>query len=63
MGHKHSKVNHSFKEYVRREDGVCNTTNAVESSFAILKRGIDGIYHHVGKAYLDQILTRVRLSL
>jgi hypothetical protein len=28
----------------------------VESYFAIIKRGIDGIYHHVGKAYLDQYL-------
>jgi hypothetical protein len=56
MGHKHSKVNHSIKEYVRHEDGVCITTNTVESYFAIIKRGIDGIYHHVGKAYLDQYL-------
>lgn len=55
-GYKHSKVNHSADEYVRHEDGVCITTNTVESYFAIIKRGIDGIYHHVGKAYLDQYL-------
>ncbi len=55
-GQKHSKVNHKAKEYVRHEDGVCITTNTVESYFAIIKRGIDGIYHHVGKAYLDQYL-------
>jgi hypothetical protein len=55
-GQKHSAVNHTKKEYVRHEDGVCITTNTVESYFAIIKRGIDGIYHHVGKAYLDQYL-------
>ncbi len=54
--HKHSTVNHREKEYVRHEDGVCITTNTVESYFAIIKRGIDGIYHHVGKKYLDQYL-------
>ena len=56
LGHKHSKVNHSIKEYVRYEDGVCVTTNSVEGYFATLKRGIHGVYHHVGKEYLDQYL-------
>jgi transposase-like protein len=56
MTRKHSQVNHSGKEYVRHEDGVVITTNAVEGYFATLKRGINGIYHHVGKHYLDQYL-------
>lgn len=34
----HSTVNHSAKEYARGEV----TTNTVESSFAILKRGLTG---------------------
>jgi transposase-like protein len=54
--HKHSQVNHSEREYVRHEDGLAITTNTVEGYFGILKRGIDGIYHHVGKQYLDQYL-------
>ncbi len=54
--YKHSTVNHTTHEYVRHEDGVCITTNTVEGYFGIIKRGIDGIYHHVGKAYLDQYL-------
>ncbi|MBV9498670.1 MAG: IS1595 family transposase [Acidobacteriaceae bacterium] len=54
--HKHSQVNHRAKEYVRHEDGVVITTNTVEGYFGIIKRGIDGIYHHVGKQYLDQYL-------
>ena len=54
--HKHSQVNHTEREYVRHEDGIAIKTNTVEGYFGILKRGIDGIYHHVGKQYLDQYL-------
>src|SRR5262249_50102697 len=54
--HRHSQVNHKAKEYVRHEDGVVITTNTVEGYFATLKRGINGIYHHVGRHYLDQYL-------
>jgi hypothetical protein len=54
--HKHSQVNHTAKEYVRHEDGIVITTNTVEGYFGIIKHGIDGIYHHVGKQYLDQYL-------
>ncbi|MGD0232267.1 MAG: IS1595 family transposase, partial [Syntrophorhabdales bacterium] len=43
---KHSKVNHNEKEYVRMENGECITTNTVEGYFSILKRGINGVYHH-----------------
>ncbi len=32
------------------------TTNTVEGYFSIVRRGIDGVYHHVGKQYLDQYL-------
>jgi hypothetical protein len=55
-GWKHSKVDHSKGEYVRHEDGLLITTNTVEGYFSILKRGINGIYHHVSKGYLDQYL-------
>jgi transposase-like protein len=54
---KHSKVNHSKKEYVRIEDGVKITTNAVEGYFGNLKRGINGVYHHVGKHHLHRYLS------
>ena len=39
---KHDKVNHSEKEYVRHENGLCITTNSAEGFFATLKRGIKG---------------------
>jgi transposase-like protein len=54
---KHSSVNHSEKEYVRWEDGVCITTNGVEGFFSLLKRGINGTYHHVSKKHLHRYLS------
>jgi transposase-like protein len=54
---RHDKVNHNAKEYVRYEDGLCITTNTVEGYFATLKRGINGVYHHVGRQHLHRYLT------
>jgi transposase-like protein len=46
----HDAVRHSAREYAR---GDVNT-NTVESSFALLKRGITGIYHAVSKKHLHR---------
>ncbi len=46
----HKTVFHSIKEYVC--DGV--TTNTIESFFAILKRGLNGIYHNVSRKHLQR---------
>jgi len=54
---KHDKVNHAAKEYVRYENGICISTNTVEGYFATLKRGIDGVYHHVSKRHLNRYLS------
>jgi transposase-like protein len=48
----HETVCHSTNEYVRGDIH----TNTAESSFAILKRGIMGIYHNVSKEYLHRYL-------
>ena len=56
-GRKHSRVDHKAEEYVRYEDGVCITTNSIEGFFSILKRGINGVYHHVGKQHLHRYLS------
>jgi transposase-like protein len=48
----HESVFHSTKEYVRGDIH----TNTAESSFAILKRGIMGIYHNVSKVYLHRYI-------
>jgi transposase-like protein len=48
----HEIICHSTKEYVR---GNVHT-NTVESSFALVKRGIMGVYHNVSKEYLHRYL-------
>jgi transposase-like protein len=48
----HSTVAHGAKEYARGEVN----TNTVESSFALVKRGIYGTYHNVSKKYLHRYL-------
>ncbi len=53
---KHDQVNHYAKEYARQENGVCITTNGVEGFFGLLKRGINGVYHHVGQQHLHRYL-------
>jgi len=53
---KHSLVNHNADEYVRFDEGVMVTTNTVEGYFSILKRGINGVYHHVGRKHLHRYL-------
>jgi transposase-like protein len=53
-GWKHDRVNHAAKVYVRYENGVAISTNAVEGYFVTLKRGINGVYHHVGKQHLHR---------
>ncbi len=49
---KHSTVNHSKKEYVRKEESFKVTSNTVESFFALLKRSVYGIHHHVSRKHL-----------
>jgi transposase-like protein len=49
----HSSVNHSAGEYVRGK----TTTNTVESSFAILKRGLYGTFHSVSAKHLQRYAT------
>ncbi len=47
---QHSTVNHGAKEYARGSV----TTNTVESSFAILKRGLNGTFHSVSEQHLQR---------
>jgi transposase-like protein len=48
----HSAVDHSTGEYVR---GLAHS-NTVENYFSILKRGINGVFHHVSEAHLGRYL-------
>ena len=56
VGMKHSLVNHTADEYVRYEEGFCVTTNTIEGYFSLLKRGINGVYHQVGRKHLHRYL-------
>ncbi|HRT84711.1 MAG TPA: IS1595 family transposase [Bacteroidales bacterium] len=50
---EHHVINHSSKEYVRGEIH----TNTIEGYFSLLKRGIIGVYHHVGRQHLHRYLS------
>src|SRR5262249_17832835 len=53
----HKPVNHGEGQYVRNfRDGSQITTNTVEGSFSLLKRGIVGAFHHVSKEHLPRYL-------
>lgn len=59
LSYDHQTVNHKAGEYSRK--GV--TTNGIESVFAVLKRGLHGVYHHaspkhVGR-YVDEFTFRL----
>lgn len=49
---RHQTVNHSIGEYVRGDVH----TNTIEGYFSILKRGINGVYHHVSQQHLKRYL-------
>jgi transposase-like protein len=59
---RHDMVDHGDGEYVRIEYPITGepefmiSTNTVESYFATLKRGINGVYHHVSEAHLQRYL-------
>jgi len=53
----HGTVEHGADEYVRYEGKRVVTTNTVEGFFSILKRGVDGIYHHISEAHLHRYLS------
>lgn len=50
---EHGVVNHADGEYVRGDVH----TNTAENYFSLLKRGINGSYHHVSKQHLHRYLS------
>jgi transposase-like protein len=48
----HYRIRHKLRNYVKGDIH----TNTVESSFALVKRGIMGVYHNVSKEYLHRYL-------
>ena len=57
--YKHESVNHSQGEYSRK--GV--TTNGIESVFAVLRRGLHGVYHHASPKHLARYVDEFSFRL
>src|SRR3984893_18491374 len=55
----HDTVNHGEGEFVR--DDV--TTNSIESVFAVLKRGLNGVYHHASKKHIGRYVDEFTFRL
>ena len=55
----HESINHSGGEYVR--DGV--STNSIESVWAVLKRGLHGVYHHASEKHLARYVNEFTFRL
>lgn len=55
----HDTVNHSAGEYVRNDI----TTNSIESVFAVMKRGVIGVYHHTSKKHLGRYVNEFSFRL
>jgi transposase-like protein len=54
----HLVINHSTGEYSRKVSGKPTIhTNTIEGVFSLLKRGLTGIYHHVGSHHLHRYLS------
>ncbi len=56
---EHQTINHSTGEYSR--GGV--TTNSIESVWALLKRGLHGVYHHASPKHLGRYVNEFTFRL
>jgi transposase-like protein len=57
--YRQRSINHGLGEYVR--DGV--TTNGIESVFAVMKRGLIGVYHHASPKHLGRYVNEFAFRL
>ncbi len=55
----HERINHTSGEFVRNDV----TTNGVESVFAVLKRGLIGVYHHASPKHLGRYVDEFAFRL
>lgn len=59
MFYGHKAINHSAGEYAR--DGV--STNSIESVWAVMKRGLHGVYHHASDKHLARYVNEFTFRL
>jgi hypothetical protein len=57
--YRQESVNHSAGEYV---NGMAHT-NGIESVWAVLKRGLHGVYHHVTEKHLGRYVDEFAFRL
>lgn len=57
--YNHEIICHSAGEYVR--DGV--TTNGIESVWAVMRRGLHGVYHHASPKHLHRYVNEFTFRL
>jgi transposase-like protein len=55
----HETVDHGAKEYVRGDV----TTNGIESVWAVMKRGLHGVYHHASPKHLHRYVDEFTFRL
>jgi len=55
-GYQHHRIKHSEKVYVVYEGSTAIHTNSVEGFWGLIKSGITGVYHAVGRGYLQSYL-------
>jgi len=56
---RHDSINHGAGEYVR--NGV--SVNGVESVWAVMKRGLHGVYHHASEKHLARYVNEFAFRL
>jgi transposase-like protein len=57
--YEHASVSHSAGEYVRGDV----TTNGIESVWAVIKRGLHGVYHHASEKHLHRYVDEFTFRL
>ena len=57
--YRHERINHGAGEYVRGDV----TTNGIESVFAVMKRGLVGVYHHASPKHLHRYVNEFAFRL
>lgn len=56
---RHAAVNHSAGHFAR---GPVNT-NSIESVWAVMKRGVNGVYHHISKKHTERYVDEFTFRL
>ena len=59
MFYTHERIDYGARQYVRGDV----TTNGIESAWAVLKRGLHGVYHHASEKHLHRYVNEFTFRL